>query len=229
MAVQLDKIYDPKHVESRWYDYWLEKNYFHADNKSLKKSFVIVIPPPNVTGILHLGHVLNNTLQDILVRYARMNGYETLWLPGSDHAGIATQNVVEKNLRKKGKSHNDYERDDFVNIVWDWANKHKSIILNQLRKIGCSCDWERERFTLDKGLSNAVRQVFVHLYQKGLIYRGRKIINWCPISQTALSDEEVIHKESRGHLWYFKYPLEDGTGHLTVATTRPETMLGDTA
>jgi len=229
LAVQLEKVYDPKHVESRWYDYWLEKNYFHADNKSLKKSFVIVIPPPNVTGILHLGHVLNNTLQDILVRYARMNGYETLWLPGSDHAGIATQNVVEKNLRKEGKTRYDYERDEFLNIVWDWANKHKSIILNQLRKIGCSCDWERERFTLDKGLSNAVRQVFVHLYQKGLIYRGRKIINWCPISQTALSDEEVIHKESRGHLWYFKYPLEDGTGHLTVATTRPETMLGDTA
>ncbi|MDO9548605.1 MAG: valine--tRNA ligase [Candidatus Marinimicrobia bacterium] len=229
MAVQLDKVYDPKHVESRWYDYWLEKNYFHADNKSSNKSFVIVIPPPNVTGILHLGHVLNNTLQDILVRYARMNGYETLWLPGSDHAGIATQNVVEKNLRKDGKTRYDYERDEFINIVWDWANKHKSIILNQLRKIGCSCDWERERFTLDKGLSEAVRQVFVQLYHKGLIYRGRKIINWCPVSQTALSDEEVIHKEIRGHLWYFKYPMEDGSGHLTVATTRPETMLGDTA
>ncbi|MBN2600869.1 MAG: valine--tRNA ligase [Candidatus Marinimicrobia bacterium] len=229
MAVQLEKVYDPKHVESRWYAYWLEKNYFHADNKSLKKPFVIVIPPPNVTGILHLGHVLNNTLQDILVRYARMNGFETLWLPGSDHAGIATQNVVEKNLRKAGKTRYDYKRDAFVNIVWDWANKHKSIILSQLRKIGCSCDWERERFTLDKGLSDAVRQVFVNLYQKGLIYRGRKIINWCPVSQTALSDEEVIHKESRGHLWYFNYPLADGTGHLTVATTRPETMLGDTA
>ena len=229
MAVQLEKVYDPKHVESRWYKYWLDKNYFHADNKSSKKPYVIVIPPPNVTGILHLGHVLNNTLQDILVRYARMNGYETLWLPGSDHAGIATQNVVEKNLRKEGKSRFDYERNEFVDIIWEWANRHKSIILNQLRKIGCSCDWERERFTLDEGLSNAVRQVFVHLYQKGLIYRGRKIINWCPVSRTALSDEEVIHKETSGHLWYFKYPLENGHGHLTVATTRPETMLGDTA
>jgi len=229
LAVQLDKVYDPKQVESRWYEHWLEKNYFHADNESTKKPYVIVIPPPNVTGILHLGHVLNNTLQDILIRHARMNGRETLWLPGSDHAGIATQNVVEKNLRKEGKSRYDFERDDFLKIVWKWADKHKSIILNQLRKIGCSCDWERERFTLDKGLSRAVREVFVHLYRKGLIYRGRKIINWCPVSRTALSDEEVIHKESQGHLWYFKYPLENGNGHLTVATTRPETMLGDTA
>jgi len=229
LAVQLAKVYDPHQVESRWYDYWLAKNYFHANNQSSKKSFVIVIPPPNVTGILTMGHVLNNTIQDILIRHARMNGYETLWLPGTDHAGIATQNVVEKNLRSEGKSRYDFSRGEFLKIVWDWANKHKSIILNQLRKIGCSCDWERERFTLDAGLSNAVRYVFVHLYRKGLIYRGRRIINWCPASQTALSDEEVIHKETKGHLWYFKYPLQDGTGHLTVATTRPETMLGDTA
>lgn len=229
MAVQLEKVYDPQHVEKRWYEYWLKKNYFHADNRSSKKPYVIVIPPPNVTGILHLGHVLNNTLQDILIRHARMNGYETLWLPGSDHAGIATQNVVEKNLRKEGKTRFDFQREEFVNIVWEWANKHKSIILDQLRKIGCSCDWTRERFTLDKGLSRAVREVFVHLYKKGLIYRGRKIINWCPVSQTALSDEEVVHRESRGQLWYFRYPLTDGSGHLTVATTRPETMLGDTA
>lgn len=229
MAVQLEKVYDPKHVESRWYEYWVNQHYFHADNHSAKKPYVIVIPPPNVTGILHLGHVLNNTLQDILIRHARMSGYEVLWLPGADHAGIATQNVVEKKLRKEGKTRYDFEREDFLKIVWEWANKHKSIILIQLRKIGCSCDWERERFTLDEGLSNAVRQVFVHLYRKGLIYRGRKIINWCPVSRTALSDEEVIHKETRGHLWYFKYPLEDGSGHLTVATTRPETMLGDTA
>ncbi len=194
-----------------------------------KKTYVIVIPPPNVTGILTMGHVLNNTLQDILVRHARMNGYETLWLPGTDHAGIATQNVVEKKLRKDGKTRYDFERDDFVNIVWDWANKHKSIILTQLQKIGCSCDWDRERFTFDEGLSNAVRNVFVHLYKKGLIYRGRRIINWCPVSQTALSDEEVIHRETNGHLWFFRYPLERGKGHLTVATTRPETMLGDTA
>lgn len=229
MAVQLEKVYDPQRVENRWYKYWLKKNYFHADNRSSKKPYVIVIPPPNVTGILHLGHVLNNTLQDILIRHARMNGYETLWLPGSDHAGIATQNVVEKNLRKKGKTRFDFQREEFVSIVWEWANTHKSIILDQLRKIGCSCDWARERFTLDAGLSRAVRQVFVHLYKKGLIYRGRKIINWCPVSQTALSDEEVVHRESRGRLWYFRYPLADGSGHLTVATTRPETMLGDTA
>jgi len=229
LAVQLAKVYDPRQVESRWYDYWLAQNYFHADNRSSKKSFVIVIPPPNVTGILTMGHVLNNTIQDILIRHARMNGHETLWLPGTDHAGIATQNVVEKNLRSEGKSRYDFSREEFLKIVWDWANKHKSIILTQLRKIGCSCDWERERFTLDPGLSNAVRQVFVHLYRKGLIYRGRRIINWCTASQTALSDEEVIHRETKGHLWYFKYPLQDGTGHLTVATTRPETMLGDTA
>jgi valyl-tRNA synthetase len=229
LAIQLDKVYDPQKVESRWYEYWLEKRYFHANNQSEKKTYVIVIPPPNVTGILTMGHVLNNTLQDILVRHARMNGYETLWLPGTDHAGIATQNVVEKKLRKDGKTRYDFERDDFVNIVWDWANKHKSIILTQLQKIGCSCDWDRERFTFDKGLSNAVRHVFVHLYKKGLIYRGRRIINWCPVSQTALSDEEVIHRETKGHLWFFHYPLEKGKGHLTVATTRPETMLGDTA
>lgn len=229
MAVQLEKVYDPQHVENRWYEYWLTKHYFHADSRSSKTPYVIVIPPPNVTGILHLGHVLNNTLQDILIRHARMNGYEALWLPGSDHAGIATQNVVEKNLRKEGKTRSDFQREEFVNIVWEWANRHKSIILNQLRKIGCSCDWARERFTLDEGLSRAVREVFVHLFKKGLIYRGRKIINWCPVSQTALSDEEVIHRETRGHLWYFRYPLEDGSGHLTVATTRPETMLGDTA
>jgi valyl-tRNA synthetase len=229
LAVQLAKVYDPRQVEARWYDYWLAQNYFHAANQSSKKSFVIVIPPPNVTGILTMGHVLNNTIQDILIRHARMNGHETLWLPGTDHAGIATQNVVEKNLRSEGKSRYDFSREEFLKIVWDWANKHKSIILTQLRKIGCSCDWERERFTLDEGLSNAVRQVFVHLYRKGLIYRGRRIINWCPASQTALSDEEVIHKETKGHLWYFRYPLQDGTGHLTVATTRPETMLGDTA
>lgn len=229
MAIQLDKVYDPQKVEFRWYEYWLEKRYFHANNQSGKKTYTIVIPPPNVTGILTMGHVLNNTLQDILVRHARMNGYETLWLPGTDHAGIATQNVVEKELRKDGKTRYDFERDDFVNIVWDWANKHKSIILTQLQKIGCSCDWDRERFTFDEGLSNAVRHVFVHLFKKGLIYRGRRIINWCPVSQTALSDEEVIHRETSGHLWYFHYPLEEGEGHLTVATTRPETMLGDTA
>ncbi|MFA4838627.1 MAG: valine--tRNA ligase [Candidatus Neomarinimicrobiota bacterium] len=229
MTAPLEKTYNPSDVESRWYDYWIEKKYFHANPETDKPPYVVVIPPPNVTGILTMGHVLNNTLQDILVRHARMQGFETLWLPGTDHAGIATQNVVEKNLKKSGKTRFDYGREEFVKIVWDWALKHKSIIINQLKKIGCSLDWERERFTFDEGLSHAVRKVFVHLYQKGLIYRGRRIINWCPASRTALSDEEVIHKETQGHLWYFKYPLEDKSGFIVVATTRPETMLGDTA
>ena len=229
MTAPLGKTYNPSDVESRWYDYWIKNKYFHANPESDKPPYVVVIPPPNVTGILTMGHVLNNTLQDILVRHARMQGFETLWLPGTDHAGIATQNVVEKNLKKSGKTRYDYGREEFVKIVWDWALKHKSIIINQLKKIGCSLDWDRERFTFDEGLSHAVRKVFVHLYQSGLIYRGRRIINWCPASRTALSDEEVIHKETQGHLWYFKYPLEDKSGFIVVATTRPETMLGDTA
>ncbi len=230
MAVNLDKVYNPNQVETKWYDYWNEKGYFHADQNSKKRSYVIVIPPPNVTGILTMGHVLNNTLQDILVRYARMKGLETLWLPGTDHAGISTQTVVERNIRKEsGKSRYDFGREAFTEIVWEWALKHKSIILTQLRKLGCSLDWKRERFTLDEGLSHAVRTVFVHLYKKGMIYRGRRIINWCPASRTALSDEEVLHRETKGNLWYFHYPLEDGSGHISVATTRPETMLGDTA
>jgi len=229
LSIQLDKVYDSRQAETRWYSYWLSKNYFHANADSNKKPFVIVIPPPNVTGILTIGHVLNNTMQDILVRQARMQGFETLWLPGTDHAGIATQNVVEKVIRAEGKTRFDYGREEFTKIVWEWALKHKGIILTQLRKIGCSLDWERERFTFDAGLNRAVRQVFVELYHKGLIYRGRRIINWCPASQTALSDEEVIHRDTKGHLWYFRYPLADNSGFITVATTRPETMLGDTA
>ena len=229
MPFALEKIYNPREVETRWYKYWSERKYFHADPHAPGKPFVIVIPPPNVTGILTMGHVLNNTIQDILTRHARMKGFVTLWLPGTDHAGIATQNVVEKNLRAKGQTRHDLGRESFTQLVWDWALKHKSIILRQLQRLGCALDWERERFTLDKGLSRAVRRVFVELYHKGLIYRGQRIINWCPGSQTALSDEEVIHKEIQGHLWYFRYPFEEGSGHITVATTRPETMLGDTA
>lgn len=229
MTDSLAKVYEPQQVETKWYQYWLEKGYFHADPQSAKKPYTIVIPPPNVTGILTMGHVLNNTIQDILARHARMHGHETLWLPGTDHAGIATQNVVEKHIKRQGRTRFDYGREAFLQIVWEWANKHKKIILEQLKKIGCSLDWERERFTLDEGLSRAVRKTFVDLYHKGLIYRGRRIINWCPVSQTALSDEEVIHKETEGHLYYFRYPLLDGNGFITVATTRPETMLGDTA
>ncbi len=230
MSTELAKTYDPQDVESRWYRSWQEKGYFHARTGTGKPTYTIVIPPPNVTGILTMGHVLNNTIQDILIRHARMKGHETLWLPGTDHAGIATQNVVEKKLRNEGgKTRWDYGREAFTQIVWDWALKHKSLIFKQFTKLGYSFDQQRERFTLDEGLSNAVRTVFVHLYKKGLIYRGRRIINWCPVSQTALSDEEVLHKETAGHLWYFRYPFKDGSGYITVATTRPETMLGDTA
>jgi len=229
VTTQLDKIYEPVNVEKKWYKHWQENGYFKPSDNESNNSFVITIPPPNVTGILTMGHVLNNTLQDVLIRYARMQGKQTLWLPGTDHAGIATQNVVEKMLKKDGKTRFDYGREKFVKTVWDWANKHKSIIFNQLEELGSSFDRDRERFTLDEGLSKAVREVFVHLYKKGLIYRGRRIINWCPASQTALSNEEVIYKEKQGHLWYFKYPVKGRNEFITIATTRPETMLGDTA
>ncbi len=229
MGTQLDKVYRPENVEKKWYQYWKTQDYFKPREAQSVKSYVITIPPPNVTGILTMGHVLNNTIQDILIRYARMQGYKTLWLPGTDHAGIATQSVVEKQLRKEGKTRQDLGREAFVDRVWEWAYKHKSIIFQQLEELGASFDRSRERFTLDEGLSKAVRKVFVHFYRKGLIYRGRRIINWCPASQTALSDEEVIHKETQGHLWQFRYPYDNHAGHVLIATTRPETMLGDTA
>ncbi|MEA3500152.1 MAG: valine--tRNA ligase [Candidatus Marinimicrobia bacterium] len=226
----LSKVYDPQKVEDKWYSHWLEKNYFHSEPNPKKKPYTIMIPPPNVTGMLTMGHILNNTLQDILVRKARMEGYETLWLPGTDHAGIATQTKVEKTLKAKGKTRYDLGREDFIKLIWDWKDKYGGIIINQLKKLGVSCDWERERFTLDEGLSKAVREVFVQLYDKGLIYKGKRIINWCPVSHTALSDEEVIHKEIKGNFWYFKYPFkDDDSKHILIATTRPETMLGDTA
>ena len=224
------KVYEPSKVEDRIYRYWLEKNYFHAEPRADKKPYCIMIPPPNVTDRLHMGHAYNNTLQDILIRYKKMQGYETLWMPGTDHAGIATQNVVEKHLWKTEKrTRHDLGREAFVKRVWEWKEKHGAIIISQLKKLGCACDWERERFTMDEGLSRAVAEVFVRLYKKGLIYRGKYIINWCPRCQTALSDEEVEHRDHQGSLWYIKYPLEDGSGHITVATTRPETMLGDVA
>ncbi|MEA1986020.1 MAG: valine--tRNA ligase [Candidatus Marinimicrobia bacterium] len=226
----LSKVYEPQKVEDKWYSHWVEKNYFHSEPNSKKKPYTIMIPPPNVTGMLTMGHILNNTLQDILVRKARMEGYETLWLPGTDHAGIATQTKVEKELKKKGKTRYDLGRENFIKLIWEWKEKYGGIIINQLKKLGVSCDWERERFTLDEGLSQAVREVFVDLYNKGLIYKGKRIINWCPVSHTALSDEEVIHKDVNGHFWYFKYPLkENNNEHILIATTRPETMLGDTA
>jgi len=226
----LSKVYDPKKVEDKWYSHWLEKNYFHSEPNPKKKPYTIMIPPPNVTGMLTMGHILNNTLQDILVRKARMEGYETLWLPGTDHAGIATQTRVEKALKAKGKTRYDLGREKFIKLIWDWKEKYGGIIIKQLKKLGVSCDWERERFTLDEKLSKAVREVFVQLYNKGLIYKGKRIINWCPVSHTALSDEEVIHKEVKGNFWYFKYPFkDDNSKYILIATTRPETMLGDTA
>jgi len=226
---EIEKVYDPKKVEEKWYQFWLEGDYFHAEPNPSKQPYTIVIPPPNVTDVLHMGHALNNTIQDILIRFKRMQGFETLWLPGTDHAGIATQNVVERNLQKEGLTRHDLGREKFVERVWEWKERAGSTIIEQLKRLGCSCDWARERFTLDEGLSKAVIEVFVRLYEKGLIYRGQYIINWCPRCQTAISDEEVEHKEYQGSLWYIQYPLKDSKKRITVATTRPETMLGDVA
>ncbi len=220
--------YDPKLVEERIYKNWLDRSYFRGDEKGGRESYSIVIPPPNVTNILHLGHALNNTIQDILIRKNRMSGFDTEWMPGADHAGIATQVVVEKNLIKEGTTRRELGREKFVERTREWAYKHKDLILNQLQKIGCSCDWERTRFTIDEGLSRAVMEVFIRLYEKKLIYRGSRIVNWCPSCQTSLSDDEVEHQEKDGSLWYINYKIKGSDVYLTVATTRPETMLGDT-
>jgi len=225
----LAKIYEPGEVEQKWYAYWEKHDLFHADTKTDKPPFSIVIPPPNVTGSLHMGHALNNTLQDILCRYKRMSGYNVLWQPGTDHAGIATQNVVEKDLASKGTDRHQIGRERFVEMVWEWREKYGGVIINQLKRLGSSCDWSRERFTMDEGLSRAVREVFVRLYKEELIYRGDYIINWCPRCHTALADLEVEHEEMDSFLYYVRYPFENREGHLTVATTRPETLLGDTA
>ena len=227
--MDLPKTFDSKSAEERWFQRWIDLGYFKADPAREGKVFSVVIPPPNVTGQLHLGHALNVSLQDIIVRTRRMQGYNTLWLPGTDHAGIATQNAVEKDLAKEGKDRHMLGRDAFVDRVWQWREAYGNRILNQLRRLGASCDWSRERFTLDAGLSSAVTKVFVDLYNKKLIYRAKLLINWCPRCETALSDLEVDHKDVQGSLWYIRYPLADGTGSLTIATTRPETMLGDTA
>ena len=225
----LPKAYEPNESENSTYNAWETNNCFHADENSDKKKYAIVIPPPNVTGMLTMGHVLNNTLQDILIRYHRMQGLEAVWIPGTDHAGIATQNVVEKALAKEKISRHDLGREKFVEKVWEWKEKYGGIILKQLRKLGCSCDWTRERFTMDEGLSDAVQKSFIKLYQDGLIYKGKYIINWCPRCRTALSDEEKIPEDTNGNLWYMRYPLKDKNGYIVIATTRPETMLGDTA
>jgi valyl-tRNA synthetase len=222
-------VYDPREVEGRWYSLWERERLFHADAGAGKPPFSMVIPPPNVTGALHMGHALNNTLQDIIARRKRMQGHEVLWMPGTDHAGIATQNVVERQIEREGTDRHALGRDKFVERVWQWKEEYGGTIINQLKRLGCSCDWERERFTMDEGCSLAVRTVFKALYDEGLIYRDKYIINWCPRCHTALSDIEVEHKEKSHHLWYMRYPLEDGSGAVVVATTRPETMLGDTA
>jgi valyl-tRNA synthetase len=229
MSEELNKIYDPKSVEEKWYKLWESKGYFTPDEKLKGQPFVIVIPPPNVTGLLHMGHALDNSLQDVLIRFNRMKGVPTLWIPGTDHAGIATQNVVEKELAKEKKRKEDVGREKFVEMVWEWKKKFGSTITMQLRRLGASCDWTRERFTMDEGLSNAVKRAFVTLYNEGLIYRGKRIINWCPRCKTALSDIEVEHSDEKGKLWHLKYPIEGISQFVTVATTRPETMLGDTA
>ncbi|MFW5774667.1 MAG: valine--tRNA ligase [Chitinivibrionales bacterium] len=225
----MEKQYNPSQVEDKRYQKWLSHNLFHANTDTDKQTYSIVIPPPNVTGILHMGHALNNTVQDILIRFKKMSGFETLWMPGTDHAGIATQNVVERKLAKEGVSRHDLGREKFLEKVWEWKEEYHATISGQLKKLGTACDWERERFTMDEGLSQAVRKVFVTLFNDGLIYRGKYIINWCPRCQTALSDEEAEHQDVAGKLYHFRYPYSDGSGHLTVATTRPETMLGDTA
>jgi valyl-tRNA synthetase len=228
---EIPKAYEPQSVEEKWYRHWLEQKCFVADPHSRKPAYSIVIPPPNVTGMLTLGHVLNNTIQDILARRARMTGHEVLWLPGTDHAGIATQAVVERALRKEGlmKHREDLGREKFVEKVWAWKEKHGGIIIQQLKKLGASCDWTRERFTMDPEYSRCVQRVFVELFKNGMIYRGKRMVNWDPASLTALSDEEVEMIEEQGNLWYFKYPLAGDGGFVVVATTRPETMLGDEA
>ena len=229
MAKELAKQYDPKDVEDRTYKFWLDGNFFHAEPDPEKKPYTIVIPPPNITGQLHMGHALDNTLQDILIRYHRMQGYDTLWLPGTDHASIATEAKIVEAMAKEGLTKDDVGREGFLERAWAWKEKFGGRIIEQLKKLGSSCDWERERFTLDDGCNEAVNEVFCNLYEKGLIYRGERIINWCPHCLTSISDAEVEYEDQAGHFWHLRYPFKDGSGYLELATTRPETLLGDTA
>ncbi|MBQ8162999.1 MAG: valine--tRNA ligase, partial [Clostridia bacterium] len=226
---ELAKTYSPSEFEERIYQNWCDKKYFTPVIDKSKPHYSIVIPPPNITGQLHMGHALDNTLQDILIRYKRMNGYCTLWLPGTDHASIATEAKIVEAMRKEGVTKDDIGRDGFLERAWAWKEQYGGRIISQLKKLGSSCDWSRERFTMDEGCSEAVKEVFVRLYNKGLIYRGERIINWCPHCLTSISDAEVEYEEQAGHFWHIKYPLKDGDGYLEFATTRPETMLGDTA
>jgi len=223
----MDKSYDPKSIEQRWYKTWEENGYFAPSGEG--NPYCIMIPPPNVTGTLHMGHAFQDTIMDSLIRYHRMRGFNTLWQPGCDHAGIATQMVVERQLAKQQTNRHELGREAFVNRVWEWKEQSGGTITQQLRRLGASPDWTRERFTMDQGMSDAVQQVFIRLFDDGIIYRGKRLVNWDPVMHTSLSDLEVISEEESGSLWHFKYPLSDGSGHVTVATTRPETMLGDTA
>ena len=229
MAKELDKQYSPQNVEDRTYKFWCDHKYFHAEVNPDKKPYTIVIPPPNITGQLHMGHALDETLQDILIRWRRMEGYETLWLPGTDHASIATEAKIVEAMRKEGTTKEEIGREKFLERAWEWKAQYGGRIVEQLKKLGSSCDWDRERFTLDEGCSKAVREVFCKLYDKGLIYRGERIINWCPHCLTSISDAEVEYEDQVGHFWHLRYPFKDGSGYLELATTRPETLLGDTA
>ncbi len=229
MAKELDKQYSPQNVEDRTYKFWCDHKYFHAEVNPDKKPYTIVIPPPNITGQLHMGHALDETLQDILIRWRRMEGYETLWLPGTDHASIATEAKIVEAMRKEGITKEEIGREKFLERAWEWKAQYGGRIVEQLKKLGSSCDWDRERFTLDEGCSKAVREVFCKLYDKGLIYRGERIINWCPHCLTSISDAEVEYEDQAGHFWHLRYPFKDGSGFLELATTRPETLLGDTA
>jgi len=228
-AKNLSKAYEPKQVEEKLYHMWVENGYFTPEIDYDKEPYTIVIPPPNITGQLHMGHALDNTIQDILIRWRRMQGYSTLWLPGTDHASIATEAKIVETLAKEGKTKYDLGRDGFLEKAWEWKREYGGRIINQLKKLGCSCDWTRERFTLDEGCSKAVSKVFISLYEKGLIYRGERIINWCPNCKTSISDIETIYDDEKGHFWHIKYPVKDSDDYIEIATTRPETMLGDTA
>lgn len=228
MSNELGKTYSPTEIEDKWYKIWEEKGYFNAQHNSEKPGYSIAIPPPNVTGILHMGHMLNNAIQDAIIRYKRMSGFETLWIPGMDHAGIATQNKVERMLKEEGTSKEEIGYDEFLRRTWEWKEKHGGLITKQLRKLGVSLDWDRERFTMDEGLSRAVKEVFIKLYNDGLIYRGEYIVNWCPHDKTALADDEVNHIDKKGKIWEIKYRIKDTDDYVIIATTRPETMLGDT-
>ena len=226
--MEIASKYNPKEIEDKWYKHWLENNYFHSEVDD-REAYTIVIPPPNVTGVLHMGHMLNNTLQDVLVRRARMQGKNACWVPGTDHASIATEAKVVAKLKEEGINKNDLSRDEFLEHAWEWTHKHGGIILEQLKKLGASCDWERTKFTMDDDMSDSVLQTFVDLHKKGLIYRGFRMVNWDPEAKTTVSDEEVIHIEKNGKLFYLRYKIEGEDEYVTIATTRPETILGDSA